>query len=94
VTGVAAAYAALPDCVAVMEQTPKLTIVAVLPETVQTLDVFEMKEIPRPDDAEAVKPNELAPPGVNGLNEIVCVAVATVKLRVTVGAAAYASFPA
>jgi hypothetical protein len=53
VTSAAAAYVPLPACVAVIEQVPTETSVTLVPETVQTLVLFEVDETARPLDAEA-----------------------------------------
>src|SRR5579862_6511212 len=57
VTGLAARYVPLPDCVAVMLHRPTARSVTVLPETVQIDVVVETKLTGRPDDAVAVTAN-------------------------------------
>jgi hypothetical protein len=52
-TAVAAAYVELPACVACMVQVPEVIKVAVVLETVQTLEVVEAKLTARPELAEA-----------------------------------------
>ena len=52
-TGVAAAYALLPACVAWMVQEPAATNVAVVPLTVQTLAVVDAKDTIKPELAVA-----------------------------------------
>jgi hypothetical protein len=61
VTGVAAAYVALPDWVAVIEQLPAPTIMTVFVLTVQTDGVVEMKLTGRPELAVAETANDGAP---------------------------------
>ncbi len=75
----------LPDCVAVIEQVPKVMIVTVLPDTVQTAGVLEVKPTTRFELAVAL--SEIGEAGKvtagNGLKEIVCVAGTTEKVCVT-----------
>ncbi len=54
VTGVAAAYCALPACEALMVHAPPFTRVAVAPETVQTLEVRDVKLTGSPEEAVAL----------------------------------------
>jgi hypothetical protein len=61
VTGVAAAKLALPAWLAVMEHDPAATIVTVLPATVQTAVVVEVKLTGRPELAVALTGNGAAP---------------------------------
>ena len=61
VTPVAAAYAPLPLWVAVIEQVPAPTIVAVEPDTVHTGDVVEAKLTESPEVAEPVRDTGATP---------------------------------
>ena len=92
-TGCAAAYVALPDCVACMVQVPGLLRVATVPETVHTPVVSEVKLTGKPEVAEATRlsvvPCAWFP---MGLKVIVWVA-STVKLCETGCAAAYVALP-
>src|SRR5271154_400988 len=60
-TGVAAAYVALPACVAWMVHVPAAASVTVSPATVQTADVVEAKLTERPEDAVALSVNGAVP---------------------------------
>ena len=89
VTGVAALYTLLPGCEATIVQVPAASKVAVLPETVQTLLVEELKLTLRPELAVAVNatvvPLALLP---GAANVIVCAAgLFTTTICPTAGAA-------
>ncbi|MDH4050271.1 MAG: hypothetical protein OEU93_01750 [Rubrivivax sp.] len=85
VTGVAAAYVALPDWLAVTVQVPSATRVSVPPLTVQTAGVEDAKLTASPDDAVADKAKGGVPsawlPG--DTNVMLCAALATVNVRAT-----------
>ena len=89
VTGVAAAKAESPPWLAVIEQVPTATIITVLPETVQTEDVYA-KLTASPELAVALSENGETPrlSILTGPKVIVCGAGLTVKLCDTVAAAA------
>ena len=61
VTGVAAVKLALPAWLAVMLQVPAATSVTVLPLTVQTLAVFDVKLTARPELAVATSAGAAVP---------------------------------
>jgi hypothetical protein len=81
---------AFPAWLAVMEHVPAAMIVTVLPATVQTPVVVEVKVIARPELAVALALNGDTPRLTlrNPANAIVCAAGLTVKLCVTVAAGA------
>jgi hypothetical protein len=85
----------LPAWLAVIEHMPTDTIVTVFPDTVQTGVVVEVKLTVRPEVAVALIANGATPKLTleGALKVIVCDAGFTVKLWVTVGAAAYVAFP-
>jgi hypothetical protein len=88
-TGVAAAYVELPACVAWMVQVPEVSIVPVVPETVQTDEVIEAKLTVRPEVDEAESVSGVPTVCVPGLLKVmVCVWPFTVKLCETGVAAA------
>ena len=60
-TGDAAAKLALPACVAWIVQVPAATSVTVEPDTVQTSVVCELKLTGKPDEADALTENGVAP---------------------------------
>ena len=61
-TAVAAEYVELPTCDAVMVQVPGATMVAVVPETVQTPAVLDAKLTVKPEVAVAL--SGIVPPEV------------------------------
>src|SRR5579863_5693628 len=94
-TGTAAAYCALPACVAWIVQVPASRKVAVVPLTVQTLVVCDAKPTVNPELAVADSVSGVPTVCVLGLVKvIVCNWPATVKLCVTGVAAAYCALPA
>ena len=97
VTGGAGSFVASPGWLAVIEQEPPLRIVAVLPETVQMVGVFEAKVTGSPEVAVAL--SVICAEGLyvmlgSGLKVIVCEPGTTLKVRVTAGAAAKLVLPA
>jgi hypothetical protein len=74
VTGAAAAKAALPAWLAVMEHVPTARMVTVLPDTVHTEVVVEAKVTANPELAVALMVNGAAPSEtlLNAPNVIVC----------------------
>ncbi len=89
-TGVAAAQVASPGCEAFMEQPPVVRRVTVLPETVQTVAVFEENTTASPEDAvaETVKGGLARDRLGSGAKLMVCGSLVTWKLWVTAFAAA------
>jgi hypothetical protein len=90
-TGVAAAYAESPVCVAVIVHVPDDSSVAVAPDTVHTLVVSDERETARPLDADAVRATGPSSTRVSAgcANEIVWAAGAAVTVNdfATCGAA-------
>ena len=86
VTGAAAAYTELQGWLAVIEQVPTATMVMMLPDTVHTEVVVEVKLTVRPELAVALIANGPTPNGtlLRGLKVMVCgvapLAALTVKL--------------
>ena len=80
----------MPDCDAWIVQVPAVTNVTVDPLTVQVAVVIEAKLTTKPEDAAALTVNGALPSclSIRGANVIVCAALATAKLWLTLGAAA------
>jgi hypothetical protein len=74
-TIVAAAYVALPACVASMVQVPGETKVAVVPETVQTLVVVEAKLTANPEEAVATRVSVVPTVWAPGLAKVMVCAI-------------------
>ena len=93
-TGGAAAKVALPACVTSIEQVPKASMVAVLPATLHTVGVVDLKDTARPELAVAVR-LIVAPTSCVAIFAKVRVwlALVTVKLWLTVAAGPYVEFP-
>ena len=91
-TGVAGRNVELPVCDAVIVQVPVVTIVTVLPETVQTEVVVEANDTVRPEEAVALMVNGAMPAALlfSEANEMLCdwppAATVTVKLCETLAA--------
>ena len=79
-----------PAWLAVIEHVPTATSVTVVPDTVQIPVLFDAYATVSPELAVAVNPNGALPNGcpLNAPNAIVCVACATLNVRVTGVAAA------
>jgi hypothetical protein len=81
VTGVAAAQSLLPFWVAWMVHVPAMVNVAVVPLTVQTAMVWELKPTVRPEVAVALSVSDVPAVCVPGLLKVIaCVAWTTLKL--------------
>ena len=95
VTAVAAEKFAFPACVAVMEQTPTETSVALVFDTTQTAGELFVKLTVNPEVAEAVKFTGPAPSAVSVgcVKLIVCVPSETLNVTVTGVAAAKVALP-
>jgi hypothetical protein len=91
-TGIAAAYVALPGCEAVIEQVPAMRNIAVVPLTVQTLVVVEVKLTGNPEVAVATSVSGVPTVCEPGLAKVIVCArrpdALTVKLCETGVAAA------